>query len=91
MLNALIPKFRIDQALQTGNIKVLREISAEQKCAYQSSNEGDISSVDENSVLNTYMKAYVPIKSAAQNLLNFHACLATNYALNENAFFYNVT
>ena len=26
---------RIDQALQTGNVDVLREISAEQKCAFQ--------------------------------------------------------
>ena len=81
---------RIDQALQAGNVEVLREIAAEQKCAYQSSSEGRISSVDQDSVLKTYMKAYVSYKSAVQNLLNFHACHATNYVLNENAFFQNV-
>ena len=68
---------RIDQALQTGNVDVLREISAEQNCAYQSSNEGRTSSIDENNVLKTFMKAYVSYKKRCSEFAEF-PCMSCN-------------
>ena len=67
----------IDQALQAGNVEILREIAAEQKCAYQSSSEGRISSVDEDSVLKTYMKAYVSYKKCCSEFAEF-PCMSCN-------------
>ena len=68
---------RIDQALQTGNVDVLREISAEQKCAYQSFDVGRISSIDENNVLKTFMKAYVSYKKRCSEFAEF-PCMSCN-------------
>ena len=59
---------RIDQA---SNVEVLREISVEQKYAYQSSNEGRISSVDKSNVLKTFMKAHVSYKKCCSEFAEF--------------------
>ena len=68
---------RIDQVLKTADVDVLREISAEQKCAYQSSNEGRTSSIDENNVLKTFMKAYVSYKKCCSEFAEF-PCMSCN-------------
>ena len=59
------------------NVDVLREISAEQKCAYQSSNEQCTSSIDKKNVLKTFMKAYVSYKKRCSKFAEF-PCMSCN-------------
>ena len=68
---------RIDQALQTGNVEILQQISTEQKSAYQGSNETSINSIDETKVLETFINAYVAFKNRCSECAEF-PCMSCN-------------
>ena len=68
---------QIDQALQTGNIKLLQQISTEQKSVYQASNESCSNTIDKNKILETFMNAFVTYKKHCLELAEF-ACMSCN-------------
>ena len=68
---------RIDQALQTGNVEILQQISTEQKSAYQGSNDKSINSIDETKVLKTFMNAFVAFKNRCLECAEF-PCMSCN-------------
>ena len=68
---------RIDQALQTGNVELLRQIAIEQKSAYQGSTEECISTIDESKVLETYMNAFVAYNDRCSECAEF-PCMSYN-------------
>ena len=68
---------RIDQALQTGNVEILQQISTEQKSAYQGSNDKSINSIDETKVLEAFMNAFVAFKSRCLECAEF-PCMSCN-------------
>ena len=68
---------QIDQALQTGNIKLLQQISTEQKSVYQASNESCSNTIDENKILETFMNAFVAYKKRCLELAEF-PCMSCN-------------
>ena len=63
--------YRIDQALQTGNVELLRQIATEQKSTYQGSTEECISTIDENKVLETNMNAFVAYNDCCSECAEF--------------------
>ena len=67
----------IDQALETGNIELLKQIAIEQKSTYQGSTKEGISTIDESKILETYMNAFVAYNNRCLDCAEF-PCMSCN-------------